>query len=87
MIDATFADRMPLDPEASWQDRIRAHAKEVRRSYVRDPWLLQTNLWRRPLGPHTIATSERLLQALLDAGSSPPTSSSTAISSRRSCWV
>ena len=71
MIDATFADRVPLDPDATWQDRIRAHANEVRRSYERDPWLLQTNLWRRPLGPHTVGAEERLLQTLLDAGLEP----------------
>ena len=87
MIDATFAVRVPLDPDATWQVRIRAHANEVRRSSDAIRGSSRGTCRRRPLGPHTIATEEHLLQTLLDAGLEPTDVVVTAISSRRSCWV
>lgn len=71
MVDAVFAERRPVDPEATWRDRLRSMAEDDWAIYHRHPWLLETNLWRASWGPNVLDATEALYAALGAAGLAP----------------
>ena len=58
MIDRAWRAAMP-DPELPWREQVEctpARAGHERRH----PWLVHSNLWRLPLGPHVLDVQEDL---------------------------
>ncbi|WP_425310013.1 TetR/AcrR family transcriptional regulator [Ammonicoccus fulvus] len=68
MVDAAYAERPLPEAELDWRERYRRHAFEARQMYRRHPWLLESNLWRLPLGPGVLAVTEDLLAIGQSAG-------------------
>lgn len=68
MIDHAYAERVIPAAELPWRERYVAHAREALAMYRRHPWLVHSNLWRLPLGPHVLAISEDQLAIGRDAG-------------------
>lgn len=61
MIDAAYGERVLPAATLDWRERYRRHAFEAREMYRRHPWLLESNLWRLPLGPHLLDVNEDML--------------------------
>lgn len=68
MVDAAYAERAFPEGDLGWRERYRGHAFEARQMYRRHPWLLQSNLWRLPLGPGVLDVTEDLLAIGQTAG-------------------
>lgn len=68
MIDRAYADRALPDAGLTWRARYEAHVREALAMYRRHPWLLESNLWRLPIGPHVLDISENLLVVGRTAG-------------------
>ena len=71
MIDRAYADRDLPDPTLPWRAQVEAHAGEAWAMYQRHPWLVWSNLWRMPLGPHVLDAQEDLYRAVALAGLPP----------------
>jgi len=71
MIDRAWATRRLPDREAPWRTQVEFHAREAQAMYDRYPWLVRSNLWRMPLGPHVLDAQEDLYRAL-DLTGLPP---------------
>lgn len=63
MIDRAWATRRSADPSLPWRAQVEFHAREAWEMYERFPWLVQSNLWRMPLGPHVLDIQEDLYRA------------------------
>jgi AcrR family transcriptional regulator len=68
MIDRAYGGRSLPDPELGWRQRYEAHARAALAMYRRHPWLVHSNLWRLPIGPHVLDVSEDMLRVGADAG-------------------
>ena len=68
MIDRAYAGRARPDTGRPWRARYEAHAREALAMYRRHPWLVESNLWRLPLGPHVLDISEDMLAVGRAAG-------------------
>lgn len=68
MIDAAYGERPLPDRELPWRARYHEHALAALQMYRRHPWLVESNLWRLPLGPHVLDVSEDLLHIGQAAG-------------------
>jgi AcrR family transcriptional regulator len=68
MVDHAFGECRQVDIQAHWRVRVTFLAQEAWELYHRHPWILQTNLWRLPYGPHVMDRSEALFAALESAG-------------------
>ncbi len=68
MIDRAYGERALPDPGLPWRQRYESHAREGLAMYRRHPWLLQSNLWRLPLGPNVLDVTESMLAIGADAG-------------------
>lgn len=64
MIDTAWGDRRPADPGLPWRTQVEFHAHEAWRMYAAHPWLIRSNLWRMPLGPHVLDAQEDLYRAV-----------------------
>ena len=64
MIDRAWAARSLPDPALPWRDQVEVHAREAWSMYERFPWLIRSNLWRMPLGPHVLDVQEDLYRAV-----------------------
>jgi AcrR family transcriptional regulator len=71
MIDRAYGERERPDPALGWRQRYETHAREGLRMYRRHPWLVHSNLWRLPLGPHVLDVNEDMLRIGADAGLGP----------------
>jgi AcrR family transcriptional regulator len=71
MVDWVFGECQQADAQAHWRVRITFLAQEAWDLYHRHPWILRTNLWRLPYGPHVMDRSEALYAALDSAGLEP----------------
>ena len=71
MIDRAWSVRQMPDREAPWREQVEFHAREARAMYDRFPWLVRSNLWRMPLGPHVLDAQEDLYRAV-DLTGLPP---------------
>ncbi|MCE5292860.1 MAG: TetR/AcrR family transcriptional regulator [Nocardiaceae bacterium] len=63
MIDRAWASRRPADRSLPWRAQIEFHAREAWAMYERYPWMIQSNLWRMPLGPNVLDIQEDLYRA------------------------
>ncbi len=68
MIDRAYGERTIPAADLPWRERYARHAKEGLAMYRRHPWLVDSNLWRLPLGPGVLDVSENLLQVASAAG-------------------
>ncbi len=68
MIDRAYGERSRPEKSLPWRQRYEAHAREALAMYRRHPWLVHSNLWRLPPGPHVLDVSEDLLDVGRDAG-------------------
>jgi AcrR family transcriptional regulator len=68
MIDRAYGEREIPDATPGWRERYATHARAALRMYRRHPWLVHSNLWRLPIGPHVLDVSEDMLRVGADAG-------------------
>ncbi len=68
MIDRAYAEREIPDAARGWRERYAAHARAALDMYRRHPWLVHSNLWRLPIGPHVLDVSEDMLRVGAEAG-------------------
>lgn len=71
MIDRAYRERVLPAPGIGWRQRYAGHAREALAMYRRHPWLVHSNLWRLPLGPHVLDVNEDMLRVGADAGLRP----------------
>jgi AcrR family transcriptional regulator len=71
MIDRAWSVRRMPDRSDPWRQQVEFHAREARAMYDRHPWLIRSNLWRMPLGPHVLDAQEDLYRAV-DLTGLPP---------------
>ena len=65
MIDRAWGLRELPDRGRPWRAQVEFHAHQAWRMYQEHPWLIASNLWRMPLGPHVLDVQEDLYRALL----------------------
>ena len=63
MIDRAYAVRSIPAPTLPWREQVEMHAHEAWAMYQIHPWLIHSNLWRMPLGPHVLDVQESLYLA------------------------
>jgi AcrR family transcriptional regulator len=68
MIDRAYADRVMPDRALPWRAQVEFHAQEAWRMYQEHRWLIRSNLWRMPLGPHVLDAQEDLYRAVALTG-------------------
>ncbi|MEQ3550628.1 TetR/AcrR family transcriptional regulator [Pseudonocardia nematodicida] len=73
MIDRAWADRALPDRDLPWRAQAGFHAHEAWRMYREHPWLISSNLWRMPLGPHVLDVQEDLYRVVALTGLDPAT--------------
>ncbi|TCK20404.1 TetR/AcrR family transcriptional regulator [Pseudonocardia endophytica] len=64
MVDRAWAGRKLPDRSLGWREQVEFHAHEAWRMYRDEPWLIHSNLWRTPLGPHVLDAQEDLYRAV-----------------------
>ena len=60
--------RRKPDPDLPWREQVEFHAHEAWAMNERYPWLIRSNLWRMPLGPHVLDVQEDLYRAITLTG-------------------
>ena len=68
MIDRAWGGRGLPDRGLPWRAQVEFHAHQAWRMYSDHPWLIRSNLWRMPLGPHVLDVQEDLYRAVLASG-------------------
>jgi AcrR family transcriptional regulator len=68
MIDRAWAGRRLPQRDLPWRAQVEFHAREAWRMYQEHPWLIRSNLWRMPLGPHVLDAQEDLYRAVALTG-------------------
>ncbi len=68
MIDRAWGGRALPDRGLPWRKQIEFHVEQAWQMYTDHPWLIMSNLWRMPLGPHVLDVQEDLYRAVLSAG-------------------
>jgi len=68
MVDRAYAGRVMADRSLPWRAQVEFHAHEAWRMYQTHPWLIRSNLWRMPLGPHVLDAQEDLYRAVALTG-------------------
>ncbi|GAA1401449.1 TetR/AcrR family transcriptional regulator [Pseudonocardia kongjuensis] len=68
MVDRAWRMRELPDRELPWRVQAAFHAHEAWRMYRAHPWLISSNLWRMPLGPHVLDVQEDLYRVVLLTG-------------------
>ncbi|WP_427893078.1 TetR/AcrR family transcriptional regulator [Kribbella sp. GL6] len=58
----------PELPDGPWRPMLHAWASELYDGFMRHPWLLQSTIGRRPLGPNELSWMERGLAGLSGSG-------------------
>ncbi len=71
MIDRAWASREKADPALPWRAQIEFHAQQAWDMYAAHPWLIYSNLWRMPLGPHVLDIQEDMFRAVRLTGLPP----------------
>jgi len=71
MIDRAWASRQKADPALPWRAQVEFHAHQAWEMYAASPWLIRSNLWRMPLGPHVLDIQEDLYRAVRLTGLPP----------------
>ncbi|WP_249266306.1 MULTISPECIES: TetR/AcrR family transcriptional regulator [unclassified Pseudonocardia] len=73
MVDRAWGTRELPARDLGWRAQAEFHAHEAWRMYRKHPWLISSNLWRMPLGPHVLDVQEDLYRAVSLAGLDPVT--------------
>lgn len=73
MVDRAWATRELPDSGLPWRAQAEFHAHEAWRMYREHPWLISSNLWRMPLGPHVLDVQEDLYRVVHRTGLEPAT--------------
>ena len=68
MIDRAWGGRTLPDRNLPWRAQVELHAQDAWRMYHDHPWLVWSNLWRMPLGPHVLDVQEDLYRAVALSG-------------------
>ncbi|KAA1394470.1 TetR/AcrR family transcriptional regulator [Aeromicrobium ginsengisoli] len=68
MVDRAWAGRKMPDRSAPWREQVEFHARQAWAMYQTHPWLIRSNLWRMPLGPHVMDAQEDLYRAVTLTG-------------------
>ncbi|MEV5961230.1 TetR/AcrR family transcriptional regulator [Kribbella sp. NPDC051952] len=58
----------PERPGLPWREALRTFAFDLYDGFMKHPWLLQSTIGRRPLGPNELTWMERGVAALSDSG-------------------
>jgi AcrR family transcriptional regulator len=58
----------PEHPDLPWREALYTWAMDLYEGFTRHPWLLQSTIGRRLLGPNELAWMERGIAALADSG-------------------
>lgn len=64
MVDRAWSERALPDRGTPWRVQVEFHAGQAWQMYRRHPWLIHSNLWRMPLGPHVLDVQEDLYRAI-----------------------
>jgi AcrR family transcriptional regulator len=68
MVDRAWAIRTLPSRDQGWRAQVEHHAHQAWAMYQRFPWLIRSNLWRTPLGPHVLDVQEDLYRAVALTG-------------------
>ena len=68
MIDRAWSARKLPDQSLPWREQVEFHAREAWTTYQSYPWLIRSNLWRMPLGPHVMDVQEDIYRAVTLTG-------------------
>jgi AcrR family transcriptional regulator len=58
----------PEHPAQPWRDALKTWALDLYAAFAKHPWLLQSTIGRRLLGPNELTWMDRGIQALADSG-------------------
>jgi AcrR family transcriptional regulator len=58
----------PEHPAQPWRDALKTWALDLYAAFTKHPWLLQSTIGRRLLGPNELTWMDRGIQALADSG-------------------
>lgn len=79
MLEQAFGPPAPVDPEASWRERITTWAVAFRDAIRRHPWVLEVPVLEPPLSPMQLEWMEHGLRAFEDTTLSPADSLSAML--------
>jgi AcrR family transcriptional regulator len=68
MIDHAYGDVAKADRDTGWREQVRYVAGQHLELFRRHPWILETSLWRLPMGPNVLDAEEEMYRALAAAG-------------------
>jgi AcrR family transcriptional regulator len=68
MIDRAYGERELPAAALGWREGYEGHARAALGMYRRHPWLVHSNLWRLPMGPHVLDVNEDMLRIGAAAG-------------------
>lgn len=71
MIDHAYGELAKADPALPWRDQLLMLANQHVELFRRHPWILDTSLWRLPMGPNVLDAEEELYRALAASGLTP----------------
>ena len=68
MIDHAYGELEKADPDTGWRIQVEALARQNWELFRRHPWILDTSLWRLPMGPNVLDAEEELYRAIAASG-------------------
>ncbi|WP_163542317.1 TetR/AcrR family transcriptional regulator [Occultella kanbiaonis] len=71
MIDDVYGGLALPEAGAPWRTALGQYCREFWALYEREPWLLQTNMWRAPLAPCVLDAEEAGLRTLIGTSLAP----------------
>ncbi|WP_165962888.1 TetR/AcrR family transcriptional regulator [Occultella glacieicola] len=71
MIDSVHGGLALPEAGEPWRNALGQYCREFWALYDREPWLLQTNMWRAPLSPHVLDAQEAGLRTLIGTSLTP----------------
>jgi AcrR family transcriptional regulator len=71
MINHAYGELAKADPALPWRDQLLFLANQHVDLFRRHPWILDTSLWRLPMGPNVLDAEEELYRALAASGLTP----------------
>ncbi|WP_154793891.1 TetR/AcrR family transcriptional regulator [Occultella kanbiaonis] len=71
MIDSVYGGLGLPEAGEPWRTALGQYCREFWELYEREPWLLQTNMWRAPLSPRVLDAQEAGLRTLIRTALAP----------------
>jgi AcrR family transcriptional regulator len=71
MIDHAYGELAKADPETRWRKQLAFLATQHSDLLRRHPWILETTVFRMPMGPNVLDAEEELYRVLKASGLSP----------------